>query len=100
MSNEETEIYELLKRLPNRFVSVTDISRSVGPRKSFNEDRLWALPILRRMELEGWVEANPFGEYRRKPLADETTSFKKALETPGMPLGDTAIIALSDVKQD
>lgn len=100
MSNEETEIYEFLKRFSNRYVSVTDISKSVGARKNFNADRLWAQPILRRMEMEGWIEANPFGEYRVKFSSEDSTTFKKALETPGISLGDTTIICLSDVKGD
>jgi hypothetical protein len=100
MSTEETEIYEFLKRFHNRYVPVTDISRSVGARKNFNADRLWAQPVLRRMEIEGWVEANPFGEYRVKFSSEDSTTFKKALETPGMPLGDTTIVSLSDVKCD
>jgi len=99
MTNEETEIYEFLKGSPNQFVSVTDISKKVGSRKSFNADRLWAHPIVRRMEMEGWLECNPFGDYRLKHQPDETTSFKQALETPGVSLGDTTIIALSD-RQD
>ena len=100
MSTEETEIYEFLKRFPNRYVSLVDISKSVGPRKNFIEDRLWAQPILRRMEMEGWIESNPFGEYHLKDQPDETTTFKKALETPGLSLGDTAIVSLSDLKND
>lgn len=98
MNTEETEIYEFLKRFPNRYVSVTDISKSVGARKEFRADRLWTQPILRRMEMEGWIEASPFGDYRVKPTSEDSTTFLKALETPGMDLGDTTIISLSDVK--
>jgi len=100
MSIEETEIYEFLKRFSNRYVSVADISKSVGPRKNFHSDRLWAQPILRRMEMEGWIEANPFGEYRVKFSSEDSTTFKKALETPGISLGDTTIISLKDVQND
>ena len=96
MTTEETEIYELLKRSPNQFVSVTDISKSVASRKAFNEDRLWAQPILRRMEMEGWLEASDYGDFRVKHRPDETTAFKKAIEMPGVPLGDTTIVCLSD----
>jgi hypothetical protein len=100
MSNEEIQIYELLKRFSNRYVSVTDVSKSVGTRKDFNRDRLWAQPVLRRMEMQGLIEANPYGDYRIKHQPDETTTFKNALETPGVPLGDTTIISLSDVQDD
>ena len=100
MTSEETEICTLLKRFPNQFVAVSDISKSVGPRRNFHQDRNWALPILRRMELDGWLEANSVGEFRLKHQADETTSFKVALATPGVPLGDTTIIILSQVSDD
>lgn len=100
MTTEETEIYEFLKRYPKQFVSVTDISQSVASRKTFNEDRLWAQPILRRMEMEGWVESDPFGDFRIKHLPEETTTFLQAIEMPGMSLGDTTIVSLSDTKDE
>src|SRR5262245_60839559 len=99
MTTEETEIYKFLKRFPNQFVSVGDISKSVGSRKRFNEDRNWTLPILRRMAVEGWIEVSPFGEFRVAHQPEETTTFKKALETPGASLGDTAIICIEDTRQ-
>jgi hypothetical protein len=99
MSREETEIYEFLKRFPNQFVSVGDISKSVGSRRQFNEDRNWTLPVLRRMALHGWVEVSTFGEFRVTHQPEETTTFKKALETPGASLGDTAIICIDDIRE-
>jgi hypothetical protein len=96
MTAEETEIYEFLKRFPNQFVSVNDISKSVGTRKNFHADRNCALPTLRRMELEGWIEANAFGEYRVRQRSHETTAFLKAMETPGARLGDTTIIKIGE----
>ena len=98
MTIEETEIYEFLKRHPNQFVSVTDISQGVASRKTFNEDRLWALPLLRRMEMEGWLESDKFGDFRLKHRPEDTTSFMQAIAMPGIPLGDTTIICLSDSK--
>lgn len=100
MSTEENEILQFLKRFPNRYVSVTDISKCVGPRKNFNEDRCWAMPILRRLEMEGHIEASTFGDFRVKSQGDDTTHFLKALETPGMPLGDTTIISFQDLQGD
>lgn len=97
MTTEEAEIFAFLKRFPNQFLSVSDISKSVGSRKRFNEDRNWALPTLRRMTLEGWIEDSPTGDFRAARQSDETTTFKKALETPGASLGDTAIICIEDV---
>jgi len=97
MSTEESEIYEFLKQCTHRHVPVDEILQRASPGKEFSHDRNWMQAILRRMEIEGWVEANPQGEYRLKSRPEETTSFKKALETPGVPLGDTTIIALQDV---
>lgn len=98
MNTEENEIYELLKYHPHRYLSVIEITQGTGPHKDFCQDRNWLMAILRRMEMEGWIEANAEGEYRFKRKADETTSFKKAMETPGTPLADTAIISLGEVK--
>lgn len=97
MSTEESFIYNFLKRFPNQYFHVSDISQNAGPRQAFKQDPSWALPVLRRMELDGWVESSPFGEYRMKHQPDETTTFKQAIQTPGMPLGDTAIITLEQV---
>ena len=96
MNTEEKEIYELLKYHPHRYLSAIEVMQSAGPHKDFCQDRNWLLAILRRMEMEGWIEANPQGEYRYKRREEDTTSFKRALENPGTPLGDTEIISLSE----
>jgi hypothetical protein len=46
------------------------------------------------------VETNDFGEFRLKNQPEDTTTFKKALETPGAALGDTAIICFDDAEDD
>jgi len=97
MNADETAVYEFLRDYPGVFVSVTEISRRMGARRKFDQDRAWARPILRRMELDGLLESNSVGEYRRKLKPNETTSFKKALTLPGVPLGETTIISLDDV---
>ena len=99
MNAQETELYEFLKRSPQFFVSVVEISKNCGSRKLFLEDRNWARPVLRRMEMEGSVESNPFGEYRLKHRPEDTTTFKRALTMPGFPLGETSIITLDDVTE-
>ncbi len=98
MNTEQTEIYEFLKTYSNVFVSALEISKRLGNRGRFHNDRNWARPVLRRMEMEGLIESNPFGEYRLKKRTDDTTSFKKALAMPGMSLGDTTIIALDETE--
>lgn len=95
---DQIEIYDFLRKFPNLFVSVSEVSKNVGNRKRYNIDRNWARPILRRMEMEGWLEANSFGEYRVKRRLEENTTFKDAIKLAGMDLGDTAIIT-SDKKE-
>lgn len=98
MSAEETEIYEFLKTRKANFVSVSEISKFLGRGRRFKEDRNWARPVLRRMEVDGIVEANPYGEYRLKgaEAKAEPTDFKEALRNPGASLGDTTIIRIQD----
>lgn len=96
MNAEQTSVQDFLRGYPGIFVSVTEISRRLGARRKFQEDRTWARPILRRMEMDGTLESNECGEYRLKAQGDETTSFKKALTKPGIPLGDTTIISLDE----
>ena len=88
----EQEIFDYLKRAPLTFVSATEVSKSVGNRKWFNADRHWARPILRRLEMDGVVESNPFGEYRLSKPSDDTTTFRQALTIPGMTLANTTIV--------
>src|SRR5437667_1920095 len=99
MNADESAVYEFLKDYPGVFVSVTEISRRLArlARRKYEEDRTWARPILRRMELDGLLETNQVGEYRRILKPHETTTFKKALNLPGIPLGETTLISLDDV---
>jgi hypothetical protein len=92
MNADESEIFELLKAFPDRFVSVGDVSRRLGSHHRYAKNRDWAAPILRRMELDGLVEANSFGEYRIKPAPPLT--FKNGVGQPGVSLGETTIIRL------
>lgn len=95
MSIEETKIIEFLSVRSNLFVSVMEISRFLD-RKKFETDRAWARAVLRRMEMNGLLEANPFGEYRVKNMDTDTKLFKQALGQPGAKLGDTTIITLQE----
>ncbi|HEU0008721.1 MAG TPA: hypothetical protein VFT34_02785 [Verrucomicrobiae bacterium] len=94
----EKEVFDYLRRSPMVYISATEVSKNVGNRKWFNADKNWARPILRRLEMDGWLESNPFGEYRVKARADIETSFRDALGKAGMSLGDTAIITSDDAK--
>jgi hypothetical protein len=97
MNADEAEVYDFLRGYPTVFVSCTEISKKVGKGRRFDQDRTWARPILRRMELDGVLEANAFGEYRIRAGGPEV-NFKEALKTPGVTLGDTTIIKLDDVQ--
>ena len=100
MNADEVEIYQFLKEYTNVFVSAMEISRKVGRGRRFDQDKTWARPILRRMEMDGLIEANPFGEYRIRVGSPADMHFKEALKKPGAPLGDTTIITLEDVQGD
>ena len=100
MNADELEIYDFLKTCPpNVYVSVMEISKKLGHRKRFEVDRTWARPLLRRMELDGTLQSNAFGEYRIKERELGATTFKEALEHPSASLGDTNIITLDDAKR-
>src|SRR5262249_32579494 len=90
MNADETEIFELLKGISEQFVYVGDVSRRLGSRDRYATDKNWAAPILRRMEIDGLVEANCYGEYKVKPT--RPVLFKEGLGQADVSLGDTAII--------
>jgi hypothetical protein len=96
MSAEETEIYEFLKKRDASYVSVGEISKALGRGRKFQKDRNWARPILRRMEMDGVLEENSYGEYRIKGAGIQPNEFKEALRNPGARLGDTTIIRIQD----
>jgi hypothetical protein len=94
MNADEQEIYDFLNENPETFVSATEVSKKLGKGRRSNKDKMWARPILRRMEMDGVLETNECGEYR---IAVKEVPFKEALKTPGVSLGDTTIIRLEDV---
>jgi hypothetical protein len=99
MNADEQEVHDFLKQFPGTFVSPTEVSKKAGMRRRYLADRNWARPILRRMELDGIVEVNVTGDYRLKNYAAPPPSFLAALHKPGVELGDTEIISLSDVQE-
>src|SRR4051812_14985557 len=101
MSADETEIYDFLRQFPNLVVSVLEISKRLGNGGRYSRDKVWARPILRRMEMEGILESNPYGEYRLIVKEGDGLLFKQALNAPGasVPLGDTTIITLDDTQK-
>src|SRR5262245_51081992 len=71
----EKEVYDYLRRTPLVYISASEVSKNVGNRKWFNADKNWARPVLRRLEMDGVLESNPFGEYRVKARPTSETSF-------------------------
>lgn len=100
MGTDETEIYNFLKQFRTVYVSVTEVSRRLGARRKFNVDRAWARPLLLRMEMDGMLESNEYGEFRIRNQAPDT-DFKTALlqADSSVPLGETTIIRLRDVEE-
>ena len=123
MNADEVRIIGFLNEFPDEYVSVVDVSRKLGKGRRYKEDRTWAAPIMRRMEMDGLLETNIAGDFRvrteyredknqgkdqGKAQAKEakstktetkTIDFKQALKTPGVSLGDTTIIRISDVQE-
>jgi len=124
MNADEVRIIGFLNEFPDEYVSVLDVSRKLGKGRRYKEDRTWALPIMRRMEMDGLLETNNVGDYRvrttyrdngkapdkgttattKASIGTKTTEtksidFKQALKTPGVSLGDTTIIRISDVQE-
>lgn len=97
MNAEETEILDFLKPRGANYVSVGEISKALGHGHRFQKDRFWARPVLRRMEIDGHVESNPYGEYRVKGNDHHAIDFREALRNPDASLGDTTIIRIEDV---
>src|SRR5262245_8224812 len=64
MTAEEYDIYHYLNRTPENFVSIYDIAKDLGSRRSFAANRDWAYECLSRLEGEGLVDKNASGEYR------------------------------------
>ena len=64
MRHEQVRILQYLKSSPLAFFSVAEISRRVGDRKQYEENRRWAQPHLTRLVEEGLVECDVMGHYR------------------------------------
>jgi hypothetical protein len=99
MTAEEYEIYHYLNRTPGQFVSIYDIAKDLGGRRTFASNRDWAYECLGRLENEGLVDKNQAGEYRVRHQPEDTTEFLRAIRSPGVSLGDTAIIRIEDVER-
>ena len=121
MNADEVRIIGFLNEFPDEYVSVIDVSRKLGKGRRYKEDRTWASPIMRRMEMDGLLETNDAGDFRvrteyrengkdqakdqaketkgTKASETKTIDFKQALKTPGVSLGDTTIIRISDVQE-
>jgi hypothetical protein len=111
MNADEMRILEYLNESPSDFVSVVDVSKRLGKGRRFKDDKLWARPILRRLEMDGFLEVNDMGDYRIRDTDDhpkktqtkqtetKQIDFKQALKTPGVSLGDTTIIRIGDVQE-
>jgi hypothetical protein len=66
MDTDEIQIFEFLKKFPNRPMSVRELSRRVGGKKRLTEDPDWIRPVLRRMLMEEIIEADGYGQYQLK----------------------------------
>ena len=102
MNADEVRIIDFLNESPGEFVPSTDVSKRLGKGRRFRDDRNWAAPIMRRMEVDGLLEADDSGNYRVRmdeEVDKQPIDFKQALKTPGVSLGDTTIIRITDVQE-
>ena len=101
LNGDEKEVYDFVKSFGDLFISISEVSRRLGTRGRYQEDRLWAKPLLLRLEVEGILESNPYGEFRSKDR-EHGTDFITAMEKPNpeIDLGDTTIIMLSEVRDN
>src|SRR5262245_10870027 len=99
MTAEEYDIYHYLNRTPEHYVSIYDIAKDLGSRRTFAANRDWASECLDRLEREGLVDKNESGEFRIRRRQEDTTEFLRAIRSPGVSLGDTAIIRIEDVER-
>jgi hypothetical protein len=113
MNADEVRIIDFLSESPGEFIATTDVSKRLGKGRRFRDDRNWAAPIMRRMEMDGLLEADNSGNYRvrmdepeqkeakqdKLDKQPQPIDFKQALKTPGVSLGDTTIIRISDVQE-
>src|SRR6185436_6479377 len=102
MNADEVRIIGFLNEFPDEYVSVVDVSMKLGKGRRYKDDRTWAAPIMRRMELDGLLETNDAGDFRVRSEYREnsktqakdskdgkgtktetkTIDFKQALKTP------------------
>ena len=101
MNADEKEIFDFVESFGDLYISVGEVSHRLGTRGRYQENRLWAKPLMLRMEVEGILESNQFGEFRVKDRVTGT-DFVKAMEKPNpdIDLGDTTIIKLTDAQDD
>ena|SRR5579872_2986393 len=66
MNSDEKAIIDYLKSWTNSFVSGREISRKVGGKQRYEEDRGWIIPILARLVSEGIIESDYLGHFRLK----------------------------------
>ncbi len=69
MTTDEVLICEYMRKLPDAFVSVAEICKRAAGKRRYVLDRDWARGVLRRMESDGLVESNEFGQFRLREEA-------------------------------
>lgn len=64
MTQDERDILTYFKNHAKRFISTREVSRQVGGRERFEEDRNWPIPSLKRLAMRGHLEHSSAGEYK------------------------------------
>ena len=77
MGTDETQILQYLQQYPETFISAVEIGKRAGGRKRSQNNREWARPVLRRLEIDGHLESNEYGHYRLLGLDAKKTGNKR-----------------------
>jgi hypothetical protein len=77
MGTDETQVLEYLRQYPDTYISGIEVGKRASGRKRFQQDRDWARPVLRRLEVEFLVESNEYGHYRIAGTGDQRGGKKR-----------------------
>ena len=77
MSADETAIMDYLKTTRGIFVSGREIARRADGKRRYEEDRTWAVHVLRNLVNKGAIESDSCGHFRIPPEEDKQQKRKR-----------------------
>ncbi len=77
-SDDELNVLNLLKCYPDQFLSGKEVCRRAGGKRRFQQDPVWALPLLSNLVARKVVESDHQGHFRLAPVGEEKKSHDAA----------------------